>query len=304
MWPGVVWWSRSFHGTQSNYAVTRGTLEIHEYDPRQQMPQAIRCDCDPQETRAPLDFLSYLRLRHRALTSATVAFAVVALHGLVLVPMLIGESTTALTPQFGAPVTIQATLIDDQSATAITPASLVRPTMQPVHVDLADIPVHRSADPGLAALYGRYLRQIHARIDRAWLRPRRAIGAAVFRCQVEVRQDREGIVQDVTLQRCNGTAHWQRSLVQGIVAASPLPAPPEPAVFAHRVILHFEAVAYTPEQPAGEYRSTRHVLSADNDTAGTLMQVRSLRRTTKSKYGPSVIELHITGSEVSIESQR
>ena len=284
--------------------MTRGTLEIHEYDPRQDIPKAIRCDCDQQKTRVPLDLLSYLRLRHRAATSATVAFAVVALHGLVLVPLLVGGSTTALPPQFGAPVTMEATLIDDRSATALTPASLAPPTIRPVHVNLQNISIRSNTDPGLATLYGRYLGQIHARIDRAWLRPRRAIGAPVFRCQVEVRQNRQGVVEDVTLQRCNGTAHWQRSLVQGIVAASPLPAPPDPAVFAQRVILHFEAVAYTPDQPVGEYRPVQPVLSADNDTAATLMQVRSLRRATKSKYGSTVIELGITGSQVSIEPQR
>ena len=67
------------------------------------------------------------------------------------------------------------------------------------------------ADPvagqaGLAVLYGRYLGQIQARIERAWLRPRTAIGGDLLRCQVRIDQGRGGGVGPITLQRCNGTA--------------------------------------------------------------------------------------------------
>ena len=83
-----------------------------------------------------------------------------------------------------------------------------------------------------AALYGRYMGQIQARIERAWIRPRTAIGASLFSCRVQIVQDAQGAVRETTLQRCNGDTRWQLSLVEAIQSASPLPAPPSPDVFA------------------------------------------------------------------------
>ena len=57
----------------------------------------------------------------------------------------------------------------------------------------------------LGGMYGRYVGQIHARIDRAWQRPRTLIGAPIFQCQVQIDQDGSGQVGDVTLLRCNGS---------------------------------------------------------------------------------------------------
>ncbi len=100
---------------------------------------------------------------------------------------------------------------------------------------------------------GRYIGQINARIDRAWMRPRTPIGAPTFSCRVRIAQDHTGQVLAVTLERCNGDARWRRSLVRAIELASPLPAPPDPAVFAPIVHMSFEALAYRPGAPAGEY---------------------------------------------------
>ncbi len=97
-----------------------------------------------------------------------------------------------------------------------------------------------------AALFGRYLGQIQARIERAWVRPRSAIGAELFECRVQILQSRSGNVLEVTLQRCNADARWQVSLVRAIERASPLPAPPDPAVFAESLQLSFESAAYVP----------------------------------------------------------
>jgi hypothetical protein len=104
-----------------------------------------------------------------------------------------------------------------------------------------------------SAMYGRYLGQISARINRAWLRPRSAIGASMFSCRVRIDQDNRGSVQDVTLEDCNGDTRWQLSLVQAIESASPLPAPPDPAVFTHIVHANFEARAYEHGVPQAQY---------------------------------------------------
>jgi hypothetical protein len=95
-----------------------------------------------------------------------------------------------------------------------------------------------------AMLFGRYMGQINARIERAWLRPRTAIGGTLFECQVSIAQDRSGNVTEVTLQQCNGDALWQQSLVSAIQSASPLPAPPDPDVFSSTLTSRFESAAY------------------------------------------------------------
>lgn len=200
------------------------------------------------------EWLIDLRFQSRALSSALIALGVLALHLLVLTPLFAsGAATSVIHPRFGSPTIIQASLIDDRSSITLSPPTLSRPKLEPIPVNLPDEASPHTTDPSLATLCGRYLGQIHARIDRTWVRPRSAIGAPLFRCQVEVDQGVDGTVHTVTLQRCNGTLAWQHSLVAGITAASPLPAPPNPAVFAKQVILHFEAVAFAPGEPAGEY---------------------------------------------------
>jgi hypothetical protein len=104
-----------------------------------------------------------------------------------------------------------------------------------------------------SAMYGRYLGQISARINRAWLRPRTAIGAPMFSCRVRIDQDNRGNVQNVTLEDCNGDSRWQLSLVQAIESASPLPAPPDPSVFTRIVHANFVGRAYEPGLPEAQY---------------------------------------------------
>jgi hypothetical protein len=95
-----------------------------------------------------------------------------------------------------------------------------------------------------AALFGRYMGQIQARIERAWIRPRSAIEGDTFQCRVQIVQDAQGAVKETTLQRCNGDTRWQLSLVQAIQSASPLPAPPNPDVFADALTLEFTSRGY------------------------------------------------------------
>jgi hypothetical protein len=97
---------------------------------------------------------------------------------------------------------------------------------------------------GRALLFGRYMGQITARIDRAWMRPRGALADPSFRCRVRISQSKRGDVREVTFLDCNGTPTWQASLAAAIQSASPLPAPPDPSVFADSLTLTLDAVPY------------------------------------------------------------
>jgi hypothetical protein len=104
-------------------------------------------------------------------------------------------------------------------------------------------------------LFGRYVNQIDARIERAWVRPQarpggpslwdtkggragREVGAP-FRCRVQILQSGSGHVLEITLLSCDSSPEWQQSLVDAIDAASPFPAPPSPSVFARSLVLNF-----------------------------------------------------------------
>lgn len=93
---------------------------------------------------------------------------------------------------------------------------------------------------GRAMLFGRYMQQIKARIERAWEYPSLRFKGK-FQCKVQIAQGQHGDIKEVTLQRCNGDSTWQTSLVQAIQRASPLPAPPDQEVFSSVVTLGFEA---------------------------------------------------------------
>ena len=101
------------------------------------------------------------------------------------------------------------------------------------------------SDPGRQLLFGRYIGQITARIERAWMRPRTPIDSTFFACRVQITQERNGVVQEIELVRCNGNSRWQTSLVQAIQSASPLPAPPAADVFAKRLTLDLHSATFT-----------------------------------------------------------
>lgn len=99
-----------------------------------------------------------------------------------------------------------------------------------------------SADAvGRVRLFGIYVGQVSARIERAWRRPNPIGKVQDFNCVVRIEQDREGNVLSVELMQCNGDTHWQMSLVHAIESASPLSAPPDPSVYADQLILSFSS---------------------------------------------------------------
>jgi TonB-like protein len=114
-----------------------------------------------------------------------------------------------------------------------------------------------------ALLYGRYLGQVQARIERAWTRPRSEIGAPQFSCRARIAQDRKGSVVDIRLDHCNGAPRWQQSLESAIRTASPLPAPPDPSVYADRLWLTFHSEGFRQDgSPDGFEPEDRRTLVA------------------------------------------
>jgi TonB C terminal len=93
---------------------------------------------------------------------------------------------------------------------------------------------------GRAMLFGGYMGQIKARIERVWEHPISAI-ITRFQCQVQIKQNSRGEVLEVTLRRCDNDPAWQLSLVHAIQSASPLSAAPSNSVFTELITLNFEA---------------------------------------------------------------
>jgi len=153
-----------------------------------------------------------------------------------------------------------------------------------------------------ALLYGRYLGQLQARVERAWLRPRTEIGAPRFSCHVRIRQHRQGAVIDVKVDHCNGTQRWQQSLLSAIRTASPLPAPPDASVYADVLWLSFESEPFEAGGSTQGFEPDTPQLASANDRPGAL---ESFQRFVKGEEGtsrqhgqkdPGVIHLTIIGS--------
>lgn len=120
------------------------------------------------------------------------------------------------------------------------------------------VPVSGRADSSLTEASEIYSRQIIARISRGWRKPKSAIGhtqeTQEFKCAVQLEQDDSGNVNEVLLQKCNGSDAWQQSLLIAIRSASPLPAPPDRRVFRSSLVLAFAAFAYAPGRAEDEYQ--------------------------------------------------
>jgi hypothetical protein len=147
---------------------------------------------------------------------------------------------------------------------------------RPPIADFADPTDSGSQSGADGTTYGRYIAQISARIDRAWLRPRTLIGSPVFVCRTAVTQDGAGNVLEIAIEHCNGDAHWQRSLAAAIQSASPLPSPPDPSVFRRTVHLEFRSEPFSadvsPElyEPAPTARTSG--IGSRNDAQSSLTQ--------------------------------
>jgi hypothetical protein len=119
------------------------------------------------------------------------------------------------------------------------------PQLQIEDAEEGEVSNESAGDPaGAAVLFGRYMSQVAARIDRTWMRPRTPIAGGRFDCRARISQDRKGRVLSVELQDCGEDARWRESLTSAIVRASPLSSPPEQWLFAETVTLNFTATQY------------------------------------------------------------
>lgn len=259
------------------------------------------------------------------------ALASLALHALLLSPILFGTGkhkntepeapgTEASADRPGADGSMIVELIEESdrtsSASARMPASsLISPATlrRMAAVDVAppepipDIDVERDSqtlaqtqgdDTVRARLYGIYVGQISARIERAWLKPRSSPGADRFVCRVQVLQGPSGEVREVTVKDCNADERWQSSLVHAIQSASPLPAPPDPRVFNRRITMQFVSEGFAPSGDSEGFEPQGLTVMNDKARAPSaavgqrelLEQLRSMR---KEKTG--VVDLRIGG---------
>ena len=285
--------------------------------------RALRAEMPVASRRTRSWSRSYLHVRSRvtafwrddrALRNVLVGAVVIAAHALAIAPLLVGNAHTSLSHRrLGAMSVIHGVILEVAAARPFLRApQLSAPVLRTIDFDSSShAHAHRrtrahadpvAGQPGLAVLYGRYLGQIQARIERAWLRPRTAIGSDLFRCQVRIDQGRGGEVGDVTLQRCNGTVQWQQSLVRAIEDASPLSAPPNPAVFTSHVVLVFRSTGYTQEAPSGQFQpAPAPVVREQRAAAVALTKIRALRQPALARFGKdAVIELDITGSQIHV----
>jgi colicin import membrane protein len=79
---------------------------------------------------------------------------------------------------------------------------------------------------------------LRAHIERQWRRP--ATAQPGLRCVVLVDQVHGGEVVNARIADCNGDAAVRQSIEAAVFRASPLPQPPDPALFERRLELVFE----------------------------------------------------------------
>jgi colicin import membrane protein len=86
-------------------------------------------------------------------------------------------------------------------------------------------------------LMAKYIGQIANKIERNWHRPPNAL--ADINCQVHVTQTPGGTVTNVDVTRCNGDDAVVQSIKDAVFRASPLPGPPDPALFERDLVVTF-----------------------------------------------------------------
>jgi len=83
-----------------------------------------------------------------------------------------------------------------------------------------------------------YIASIQNRITRAWIKPASAHSGIV--CSIEVTQVAGGEVTKVHVTNCNGDEAVRQSIENAVYRASPLPEPPDPALFQRNLTLIFK----------------------------------------------------------------
>jgi hypothetical protein len=166
--------------------------------------------------------------------------------------------------------------------------------------DLAETSNVAAGDPtGSAAMFGRYMGQVSARIERAWMRPRTAIEGGHFDCRARIFQGRQGDVLSIELEGCGNDEAWKRSLTSAILRASPLSAPPEPWLFTETLTLKFSADQYVAGQsPEYQYEPASVRVALNGAPAPASNGAKPIDPAQSALDGGGDVELTITGSEV------
>lgn len=89
-----------------------------------------------------------------------------------------------------------------------------------------------------AGLLAQYQALIQARIERAWIRP--ASARPGLNCEVRITQIPGGEVTGVQVGRCNGDESVRQSIEAAAYRASPLPQPPDAALFDRNLVVTFK----------------------------------------------------------------
>jgi colicin import membrane protein len=95
---------------------------------------------------------------------------------------------------------------------------------------------HRSAVEASPAR-AQYIARLSSKIQNAWLKPPSA--RAGLDCVVNITQVPGGEVTSAQVSQCNGDAAARQSIVDAVYRASPLPPPPDPALFERNLVIHF-----------------------------------------------------------------
>ena len=82
-----------------------------------------------------------------------------------------------------------------------------------------------------------YIARLASRIQNAWIKPPSARSG--LDCIVIITQVAGGEVTSAKVSQCNGDAAARQSIENAVYRASPLPAPPDPALFERNLVIHF-----------------------------------------------------------------
>lgn len=122
----------------------------------------------------------------------------------------------------------EARRLADLQAKADREAELRRQIAEEEHVQAVE------ASP----LRDRYIASLQNRIQNAWIKPPSArVG---IDCRVQVTQVPGGAVASVSIKSCNGDAAVRQSIENAVYGASPLPDPPDPALFQRNFEIEFK----------------------------------------------------------------
>jgi len=86
-------------------------------------------------------------------------------------------------------------------------------------------------------LRDKYIAMLRNKIQNAWIKPPSA--TAGLSCMVEVTQVPGGEVTGARVTECNGDGGVRQSIENAVYRASPLPDPPDPALFERKITLRF-----------------------------------------------------------------